>query len=311
MKVSVIIPVYNVELYLEECLNSILNQNFDSYEVIAINDGSTDNSLDILKKYSQNYSNLVIIDKSNVGVGDCRNKGLEIAKGEYIYFLDSDDYVDKNLLNKVYNIAKKGNYDMVSWGFYFINQDGKIIGEQALKTTEAKSKILNDWPVVWNKLFKKDVIIKSGVLFPISLWHQDLATIPFYILEASRCIYLNEKLHYYRVIRKGNITHSFGKKSYDIFKVLTILYDSIDKYSKYKSELEFLIYYHGKANIRKWKNMKIDNGQLKEITGDMINYLNKLEVNTFTNKIKYYSIILTKIPSRLKRYINTVRLKMH
>lgn len=113
MKLSVIVPVYNTEEYLKECIDSILNQTLDLYEVIIVDDGSTDGSLDIINGYVENYSNVHAISQENCGLGAARNMGLRIAKGEYIYFIDSDDILEKNALEHCYNLAYKNKLDML------------------------------------------------------------------------------------------------------------------------------------------------------------------------------------------------------
>jgi glycosyltransferase involved in cell wall biosynthesis len=111
-KISVIIPVYNVEKYLADCLKSIMNQTLSDIEIICVNDGSTDNSLKILKDYSVRDSRIKIINQTNKGAGAARNRGLEIAKGEYLYFIDSDDFADKKILEKLYKKITKTNSDI-------------------------------------------------------------------------------------------------------------------------------------------------------------------------------------------------------
>ncbi len=104
-KVSIIVPVYNVENYLDRCLDSLINQSFDDIEIICINDGSTDNSLSILKDYEKKDARVKIINKDNSGVSDCRNNGINVANGEYIVFVDSDDWIDVNMIETMYNMT--------------------------------------------------------------------------------------------------------------------------------------------------------------------------------------------------------------
>lgn len=302
MKISVIIPVYNVEKYLEQCLDSILEQNFKDYEVIAINDGSTDKSYNILLEYKEKYDNLIIINNKSKGVGAARNYGVELAKGEYILFLDSDDYVEKNLLDTVYPVAKNNDCDLVAWGYNFVDECGNYVGQASLKNINTKKDlIIKDWPVVWNKLFRKSIIQKSGINFPENLWHQDLATIPFYIMKCNKFISIDKRLINYRIMRKGNITHSFNKKSYDMFKILDILDERCEEYLKYNKEIKFLILYHGKASIRKWNKIGHDKDEVKKITGEMKEYLKLKRVNNVENYIQYILIILNKFPDRIMR----------
>ena len=116
IKVSVIIPVYNVEPYLKECLNSIINQTLKDIEIICIDDCSTDNSYQILEEYSKKDNRIIILknEKNTGGPSTARNKGIDLAKGDYLYFIDSDDYIENNFLEEMYNTAKEYNTDIVS-----------------------------------------------------------------------------------------------------------------------------------------------------------------------------------------------------
>lgn len=303
MKISIIIPVYNVDIYLEKCLDSVLNQDIeDEYEVIAINDGSTDNSYEILLRYDKIYENLIVINNSNKGVGASRNLGVKIAKGEYVYFIDSDDFLEKDALSVICNEIKANNYDLISWGFNFVNDKGEYLASQCFKEIKnVRELIIYDWPVVWNKIFKREIIVNSKIKFPSSLWHQDLATIPFYVLESRNYKYINKCLYNYRMIRKGNITHSFGTKSYDTFKILDIIKNNSKRYSNYYKDLEFLRYYHGKANIRKWRRMK--NSDTNIIIREMKIYLKKEKLNRPIFWISDKILLFKKIPSRIKRVL--------
>ena len=111
--ISIIIPVYNVSKYLRVCLDSVINQTYKDLEIICINDGSLDNSLDILKEYSNKDNRIIIIDKKNSGVSAARNDGIERSSGEYLFFIDSDDYIDNDFIEVFYNNAKKNDSDLV------------------------------------------------------------------------------------------------------------------------------------------------------------------------------------------------------
>ena len=115
MKISVIIPVYNTKEYLKECIDSILNQTIDLFEVIIVDDGSTDGSLELINQYAESHSNIRVISQKNCGLGAARNIGLKISKGEYIYFIDSDDILEKNALEYCYNLASKNKLDMLTF----------------------------------------------------------------------------------------------------------------------------------------------------------------------------------------------------
>jgi len=122
-KISIVLPCYNVAPYIERCLSSIYNQDFDDYEVICINDGSTDDTLDVLHNRGGNFTNIKILSFRNQGLSQARNEGLKVAEGEYVYFCDPDDYINPGMLSAVYGKAKEGDYDAVHFGFKTIYED--------------------------------------------------------------------------------------------------------------------------------------------------------------------------------------------
>ena len=131
-KVSIIVPIYNVEMYIEKCLETLVNQTLKDIEIILVNDGSKDSSAEIAKKYLEKYPEKIIyLEKENGGLSDSRNYGLPHAKGEYIAFLDSDDYVEENMYEEMYELAKKEDSDMVQCNFYweYPDKNKKKIGE--------------------------------------------------------------------------------------------------------------------------------------------------------------------------------------
>ena len=126
MLISIIVPVYNVEKYLKCCIQSILNQTYKNIEIILVDDGSTDNSGIICDEYQKKHKNIKVIHKKNEGLGMARNSGMEIMSGDYVTFIDSDDYIDKDLIEKLYINISKGNYDISKSGFKRVNDDGKV-----------------------------------------------------------------------------------------------------------------------------------------------------------------------------------------
>ena len=159
VKVSVIVPVYNVEKYIEKCLESLVNQTLKDIEIIVVNDGSPDNSQKIIDKYVQKYPKKIkSYIKENGGQGSARNFGLQKAEGEYIGYVDSDDYVELDMYEKLYNKAKKENLDIVICGSHNVTEEG-------LKTIELDRQIFKDKKknaffgrmAVWNKIYKKDL----------------------------------------------------------------------------------------------------------------------------------------------------------
>ena len=177
IKFSVIIPVYNVEAYLERCIDSILLQDYQDLEIIIINDGSTDRSPNICEDYAEKDSRIKVIHQLNKGLPGARNSGLKIAKGEYIFFLDSDDYIEQNFF-KILNNSLLGKEDVLSFNYkivrgenikYLNKEDHITINQQfllqALKNT-AKTDFF--W-FVWRRVYKNDFIIKNSILFDESV----------------------------------------------------------------------------------------------------------------------------------------------
>ena len=128
-KVSVLVPIYNVEKYLDECLASLAKQTLKDIEIICINDGSTDNSPKILQKYAKKYPNFVVINKQNSGYGDSMNKGLEKATGEYIGIVESDDFIESDAFEKLYKLAHETKADIVKANYFYHSKDGDVLHE--------------------------------------------------------------------------------------------------------------------------------------------------------------------------------------
>ena len=161
-KVSVLIPVYNAELHLEKCINSVLAQDFKDIEVIVINDGSLDSSLDIIEKFSTD-DRVRIINKSNSGYGASLNVGLKEAKGEYISIVEADDFVEKNMLSTLYSDDK---HDVIKGGFTFYPQRKKYnINCNNIVTIEDNPEIINCKPSVWSAIYKKSFLEKNKIQF--------------------------------------------------------------------------------------------------------------------------------------------------
>ena len=234
IKVSVIVPVYNVEEYLEKCLESLVNQTLKDIEIIVVNDGSPDNSQKIIDRYKEKYHNIISIEDINHGQGYARNKGISLAKGKYIMFLDSDDTVELTILEKMYNIIEKQKVDVV------ISDINKIINNQKIyfkNYLEYNSKdninLMLSHPGPVAKLYKKELFIKNNIKFVENLKYEDA---PF-VIEALDCAKkigkVNLPLNYY-VIHEKSETTVRDEKVFDIIQII----DIIRKYTKNKKYLK-------------------------------------------------------------------------
>lgn len=181
-KISVIIPVYNVEKYLRDCLDSVVSQTIKDIEIICVNDGSTDGSLDILNEYCSNDDRFVIVNQNNQGLSVARNNGLNSASGDYIAFIDSDDYLLNNdYFEKLYNACEKYSADIAVAGIIRGNNKKtkellKIEKEEVVTDYVEKLRICDvpDSNYVWNKLYKCKSLISTGITFPVGKYYEDL-----------------------------------------------------------------------------------------------------------------------------------------
>lgn len=239
-KVSVIVPVYNVEKYVEKCLDSLANQTLSDLEVIIVDDGSTDSSAKIVKKYIKKHPNMKYYHKKNGGLSDARNYGMMHATAKYIAFLDSDDYVAPHTYEKMYQKAKKHDSDMVECNFYWA-YDKKMKKDIGIPYSGKKEMLEKARVMAWNKLYKKEVLEKANVLFPKGLQYEDVGFFYKLIPYLETISFEKEPLVYY-VQRDDSIANTQNKKTADIFTVLKDVleyYKEKKLYEEYKEVLEY------------------------------------------------------------------------
>ena len=258
VKVSVIIPVYNVENYLKECLDSVVNQTLTDIEIICINDGSTDCSLSILESYANSDNRFKIISKENEGQGSARNVGLNCSSGEYIYFMDADDYIDLNMFTELYKNAISNNSDIVvskiarfndgsdeinynNPGFNFEKIFKKVDFENfTFNYKDIKKYVLNASFAPWMKLFKRSFLIDNNLNFPEGIAFEDVVFHVKTFLEAKRISFSPNYFYYYR--NNPNSTMNTAENGFDIFKIIYMVEDylKVNKLSnEFKEEFEF------------------------------------------------------------------------
>ena len=242
IKVSIIVPVYNVEEYLARCLDSLVNQSLKDIEIIVVNDGSPDNSQKIIDNYCKKYKNIKSFIKENGGLSDARNFGIEKAQGEYIAFLDSDDYVTIDMYMEMYNKAKSGNFDMVVCDLNYVYDDKIIKASCNIKkdTNNIKDVMLNIYPAAWNKIFKRNLMDK-GIRFKKGVWFEDVEFI-YRLLPYINTIGVVHKTFNQYVQREGSITNTINKKLYhyiDNWNGIVDYYKKNNLYEEYKLELEY------------------------------------------------------------------------
>lgn len=248
-KYSIIVPTYNAEKFIIKCAESLKNQLFKDYEVLFINDGSTDDTLNILNNYIKNnkLENFKIITKKNGGVSSSRNCGIKHAKGEFLLAVDSDDFVCEDFLTKI-DAAINDKVDILIFSFYeYFNDDfkNKKIGINFVNDDIKKNAMISA-PAQWNKAIRRDLFLKNNISFPSGLIYEDLSTIPKLYLLTDKIKFIDEYIYYYRQ-QENSIMHTFNEKIFNIYPILENLkdyYDKNDEKKKYINELEKIFIYN-------------------------------------------------------------------
>ena len=249
-KISVIIPVYNVENYLKECLDSVTSQTLEDMEIICIDDGSTDNSSDILKEYSKKDNRIKIITKENGGQATARNLGIKEAQGEYIAFVDSDDFIEPTMFEKLYTKAKDNNLDLAMCKIATYNNQAEEIKDNVWyymlgvfrdfekdifthkDTKEFTCKIA---VTPYNKIYKTNLLKDNDILFPEGLIFEDEKFFFDVYLRAKKVSIVNEFLYYYRVNRKGSTVDISKENDYsDIIPISRQIRETFKETNNYE-----------------------------------------------------------------------------
>ena len=245
-KVSIVVPVYNTKKYLEKCLDSLVYQTLDDIEIIVVNDGSPDESQKIIDRYVQAYPNKVqAYVKENGGLSDARNFGISKCNGEYIGFVDSDDYVNLDMYQNMYNKAKERDFDMVVCDIRYVYEDvskevSSQVDEDINDLDKIKAQMVNIYPAAWNKIYKKQ-LFENGVLFKKGVWYEDVEFL-YRLFPYIKSIGTIKKAFVNYVQRDGAITRTFDERVYnyiDNFNGIVEFYKAKSFYDEYYSELEY------------------------------------------------------------------------
>ena len=278
MFISVVVPVYNVEKYLEKCLQSLIEQCYSDMEIVVVDDKSTDRSLCIAKKYEK-YNNVKVISKEkNTGLSDSRNVGIRESRGQYIMFLDSDDYVEDVCIFKIQEIVKKENEpDIVYFGYSeeyestnekyikygYVSQKDKIYTGEEFAIAELKQR--NLYAAACFGIYNREFIVRNNLYFESGLLHEDELWTPQVILRANK-VYTSDYVFYHYLRRNGSITRSGNKTKHGqdmlcICKKLDILANEIKnpELKKYMDNHIAMLYMKGMTEGRLYQtNMEID-----------------------------------------------------
>lgn len=316
IKISIIVPVYNIEERLEKCLNSLENQTLKGIEVILINDGSTDKSLEIIEKHMKKFNIYKLINRENRGISASRNEGIKLASGKYIGFVDSDDYVEVDMFETMYNKIESQKSDIVVCGIKEVDNNDNVlrycnfdnVNITSLQSNPKLAHQIDYGPC--NKIFKLNLF--DGITFPLNTKYEDLSTILKVYKKANKVDYVDKCLYNYYINVNGE-TKKIDNRVYDIFKILDdILISFKNEEKKLQKEINYLCIsklmdYSEIIASTKNKNLAID------FYLDSTKYLNKnikrwKSIYLFNNNINIKKIILKFI--QINKFINIKHLKI-
>ena len=325
IKISVIIPIYNAQTYLRECLDSVINQTLNEIEILCVDHGSTDNSLKILNEYflKDNRVHILHCSHENRGAGAPRNIGLNYAKGKYIHFIDPDDWIVEDAYEKLYSMAENQNLDLLlfkalsyrewkkdtykdysfDYGCLDSTYDGIVFNIEKLQ-----SNVFNLNGASWNKFIKKEFIDSIDARFPEGIFSQDHAFSFQLYLNAKRISILREYLYYYRK-HDESVTWTTGKKQFDILKARNFVMDVFKKFNYFEKfkvniinqKIEFLDKLYRKMDDlyieELFFEIKKDFEEMKVVENINSVFLNKLDIK---NKVFFLSILKSNNPREFK-----------
>lgn len=247
MKFSIVIPVYNVKDYLEKCVESVLAQQVQDYEMILVDDGSTDDSgilCDVLAQRKPDH--IRVIHKTNGGLGDARNVGLEQAKGDYLVFIDSDDYIAPTMLQELSEKIEQTHADIISFGFRVDNNGDTsdvyidALPEDHVFTLESLPELLLALPNAWTRIYKRELFLETGIRYPGRVWYEDIRTTTKLFAKAGSVAAIH-KPYYYYVVRENSITRNKNvvrnHEIIDAFDDLLSWYKENGLFEQYRDEL--------------------------------------------------------------------------
>lgn len=281
--ISVIVPVYNVEKYLPKCIDSIINQTYKNLEIILVDDGSPDNSPQICDDYAKKDSRIKVIHKKNGGRAEARNVAIDVAKGEYIGFVDSDDYIADNFYELLLKAALDNNADISICSSKCVDEEDKEVEsifhfdvkDEVLDKKEALGKLVKgnlSFVTLVTKLYHKKLF--NNVRYPLGVHHEDEYFAHHIIGEADRVVCISDEIYYYLVTRTDSFMHEVNPE-----KTIDSLYAAFDRYKCVKS-----LNYEDLANI-----------QLNQVYGKLILCIKQLDLKKYKKEIKKYVNIVFKL----------------
>lgn len=312
IKYSFIVPVYNTEKYLKKCLDSLVNQTYKDFEIIVVNDGSTDKSSSIISKYQKKYKNIIVIDKENEGLSMARNRGVQKSSGKYIIFVDSDDYVSNKLLEEV--DKKIDDSDILRFQIATEDEEYTKINEYHEEGFESMCgydafKYLSSYHFVepaWCYVIRKNYYIENKFSFKKDVYHEDFGLIP-YVIYKARKVKSIDFIGYYYIQRNGSIMNNNDykktvKKAFDMleqYKTMRLFAKNINR----KNNLDdYFLSYISNSVIVKARELKKDEKKVYINELKKLNVFDGVLVNTRIRRFKKYLM-----KHNLNLYLKVVR----
>lgn len=337
-KVSIIIPIYNSEKYLYQCLNSLIYQTIQDIEIICVNDGSSDNSSLILNEFSKKDNRIIILNQENKGQSSARNLGLKHAKGEYIGFLDSDDYAKIDMYEKLYNLAISNSCDIAMCSITTLNEKTQDINSfdpylslnifpkrlesKTFHYSSCKDFLFRICVVPWNKIYKSSFLKEKNIKFAQNLSFEDNLFCLEALIKSDKISILKEPLVIYRLFSDTSVTFgSNDKKKLDYFKILDLernLLISENIYKEYKNAFEFhkkttLLYWYKKIKDKKVKKIyfkKLFKVYPLVVFENIEKYIkNKIKLLKFKKLIKKHKVIIWEASAYIANFLKDIASK--
>lgn len=250
MKFTLIVPIYNIEAYVEKCIESLINQTYKDIEILLVDDGSKDSSADICKRFEREDSRVKYLRKENGGLSSARNYGLKHATGDYVFFVDGDDFLENTAIEVMKTELDKNDYDILCFNYYEKRENDLIkrSSKNAIVTNNDVEKYIISSPSACFKIFKLSLFKDNNISFKEGIIYEDLAVIPSLVCYTNKIGFIDESLYYY-VIRENSIMNvkQFKQNRDDKFVALDSLekeFEKNNKLDKYRNEIGYLYIKH-------------------------------------------------------------------
>lgn len=305
-KLTVMIPVYNVEGYLRKCLDSVIYPQLDDYEIVIVNDGSTDSSGNICAEYAAQYPTLIrVITTENGGLGKARDVGIDAARGEYILFIDSDDYLAENALPEMLEYLRQ-DFDMLFFDIRSVNESGKLLkyihgcAIEGEFTLDSYPELLFEMPSAWNKIYRRSLFTDNGIYYPARVWYEDMYVTPHLYAKCAKMLSVHKPWHNY-LQRAGSITNNSNtQRNLEIIPAVNAMLDAYRAeglFEKYKDQLEYAAFYNQvltsctRVNLADRKS-DVQDRLFADFVGKFPNYLENRYVRHMSKKYKLIHFFL-------------------